>query len=88
MSNERIRARDGNPPGKPPVSAPMFAIMTPENSAVVTLNDNGGVAPPETILTGRGPNYTHYAIAGYARRHGIPGTRVGYSVREATPADI
>lgn len=75
----------------------MFEIMTPENSAEITLNDNGGtgtardftggklwagpVAPPARWIIGRGAKAVFYAVYSYAKMNNIPIERVGYSVR-------
>lgn len=76
---------------KPTVRAkePAFEIMTPDNSAEITLNDNlddakrhsGAAAPSETWLIGRSPAAIWRAIVSYARKHGISPQQVGYSVK-------
>ena len=67
---------------------PMFEIITPENSAKITMNDNlndakrhsGNPVPPETWIVGRDPRAIAWAVFSYARKHGIAASQVGYSL--------
>jgi hypothetical protein len=66
-----------------------FEVMTPENTAEITLNDNlddakrhsGAAAPTETWLIGRSPAAIWRAILAYAKKHGITPRQVGYAVK-------
>lgn len=65
----------------------MFSIVTPDTSQHVTLNDNAGNAPTEAWIVARGSKALFWAVASYARKHGIPLDRVGYSARAARPEE-
>lgn len=66
----------------------MFEIVTPENSATITLNDNLDdakrysrvAAPPATWIIGRGAKAVGWAVFSYAKINGIPARDVGYKV--------
>jgi hypothetical protein len=58
-----------------------FAVVTPENSQRVQMNDNAGVAPAEEWITASGAKATAYAVFCYAKKHNIAASRVGYAVR-------
>jgi hypothetical protein len=66
----------------------MFQIMTADNTAHITLNDNLGRAPTEAMLIGNDAQATGWAIFGYAKRHHIPARDVGYALRSATPKEV
>ena len=59
----------------------MFEVLSNENSQHLTLNDNAGEAPTETMLIAKDVRAVGWAIFGYAKRHGIPMGRIGYAVR-------
>lgn len=58
----------------------MFEVLTPANSARITMNDNLGRAPPETWIIGREAASVAWALLAYARKHKIRAGQVGYSV--------
>ena len=59
----------------------MFEVLSRENSQHLTVNDNAGEAPTETMLVANDVRAVGWAIFGYAKRHGIPMNRVGYATR-------
>lgn len=67
---------------------PTFEIATPQNSAMITLNDNLDAAkqhgrepaPTEQWIVGSDVKSITWAIFAYARKHGIAVRDVGYSV--------
>jgi hypothetical protein len=63
----------------------MFEVLSRENSQHLTLNDNAGVAPVETMIVADDPRAVMWAIFGYSKRHRIPGHRV--AVRPLTASE-
>lgn len=58
----------------------MFEVLSPSNSATITMNDNAGVALPAKWIIGRDARAVAYAILSYAKINNIAPSRVGYSV--------
>ena len=57
----------------------MFEVLTDENSATVTLNNNI-TGHSEEVWTGRGVKSIAFAVIAFAHRQGITLEDVGYSV--------
>lgn len=66
----------------------MFEIVTPENSQMITLNDNAGIAPGEQMIIANDPRAVVWALYGYAKRFGLPARRVGYAVRSVRAGEV
>lgn len=61
--------------------APMFEVMTSENTQSITLSDKSGYIPAEEWLIGKYEWSIPFAVLCFARKHKILPGRVQYSVR-------